>query len=662
MKKVLSLVAVMAMALLPVAGWAQSSACDSITLPYYENFTSDDGTLPECWTYDGTYVKWNNWPATSGNGELMFGANSGSKPAVLPYLNNALQKTGITFKAKCGTIEEGDAILIGAADSDGNLLEWIDTIFDADHSRNAWVTHTYNFIRYTGYGTRIALGRLWNTYDGAYWVAIDDIEVTNLPSCYPPDSLKVHHVDDPAYTSFTWVNYGNATQWQVYCDTITTNIDDVDESLFTIVETTEYMIPEGTITGGGKYRFHVRAMCDEGDYSPWITYEFGAGTYVMNNTGILDAVTACGLVVYDNGGPIAGYAENSNSAMVIYPEGVGNQLQVVGGMFGFGSTGATLTIYDGVGTSGTALYTYNTTSGRDTIDSLLCTSTLGALTIKFNSTGNMCHTGYELYVRCTQEPSCPRPSYLSAEFPATGKVRLSWQGEAPTYKVFHRRKGVGAWSMHTLDSTSITLTGLTLDTRYEAYVLAVCDAGDTSRRSVLLEFRTPDTDIDPDCSPVSNLHVDNVNLTSARVGWDSDGTRWTVEYDGMSFTTSSNPITLTDLAPETTYSVRVRNVCTAGYSPWSEPVSFFTKEPTGIDAVEVGNISVAPNPASNKVVVSGMTGEWTMNVYDLSGRLRICSAGSSDQMQMDVSGFEPGVYIISLIMSDGTASKRLLVW
>ena len=46
---------------------------------------------------------------------------------------------------------------------------------------------------------------------------------------------------------------------------------------------------------------------------------------------------------------------------------VGSQLQIFGGKFGFGSVQATLTVYDGEGTNGTVLYTYNTVDGRDTL-------------------------------------------------------------------------------------------------------------------------------------------------------------------------------------------------------------------------------------------------------------------------------------------------------
>ena len=646
---------------LPMAATAQSTDCDSVALPYHEDFDSPTGTLPNCWTYNSTYVGWNNWPATSGDGELMFKAYSAGQPAVLPYFGVTVGKLGITFKTKCGRDDEGDGILIGVADGSGNLIEWIDTIFDPNHSRNAWVWHTYLFTRYSGSGERIALGRLWNS-TGDHWVAIDDIDVYMLPSCYPPEEMAGHNLGDPAATSFSWACYGTSTQWQVYLDTITVAIDSVDSTLYTTVDQTSYTVPDGMLTGGGKYAFHARSICDNEDYSPWVSFEFGAGTYVMNNTGAMDAIVRCGLVVYDNGGPVAGYMDNSNSALVIYPEGTGNQLEVYGGIFGFGSTGASLNIYDGVGTATTPIFTYNTTSGRDTMTTTLCTSTQGALTIRFTSSGNMAHTGYELYVRCTNEPSCQRPSHLEATVDNATTATVRWQGNSSVYKVYHRQTGMGSWSLHTVSTDSVVLTGLAMGESYEVYVKAECSPTDTSISSNHIYFTMPDTDVDPNCPTPTALVLQHASATTITVGWTSTATKWQVECGDQRLTTTSNPMTIIGLQPSTQYDIQVRTLCSdGGKSSWSQPLRVSTNSVEGIGAVVEGVIGLHPNPANDVVTLSLPEGGAEVAIVDAMGRLVSTYTASTGMLGISLVDMVPGTYFVRITTDDATLTRKLIV-
>jgi len=645
----------------PMAVAAQSTDCDSVGLPYHEGFDSETGTLPDCWTYNSTYVGWNNWPATSGDGELMFKAYSAGQPAVLPYLGMTVGKLGITFKTKCGTDAEGDGILIGVADASGNLIEWIDTIFDANHSRNAWVWHTYLFTRYSGAGERIALGRLWNS-TGDHWVAIDDIDVYMLPSCYPPEELTGHNLGDAAATWFSWACYGSSTEWQVYVDTVTTAVDSVDTALYTTVGETGYAVPEGVLRGGGKYAIHVRSVCDNEDRSPWVSVEFGAGTYVMNNSGAMDAITRCGLVVYDNGGPVAGYMDNSNSALVVYPEGVGNELEVYGGVFGFGSSGATLNIYDGVGSAGAPVFTYNTASGRDTMTTTLCTSTQGALTIRFTSSGNMAHTGYELYVRCTGEPTCRRPSHVEAGVVNATTATVRWEGNSPVYKVYHRQTGMGSWSLHTVTADSVVLTGLAMGESYEVYVKGECSPTDTSISSNHVCFTMPDSDVDPECPTPTALELQHAGASTVTVGWSSTGSKWQVECGELRLTTTSNPMTVIGLQPATQYDVRVRTLCgDGGKSEWTQPLRVSTNSVEGIDAAVDEEVVLHPNPASEVVTVSLPEGGGEVAIVDALGRVVSTHTARGATLDIGVADLAPGTYLVRITTADTTLTRRLMV-
>ena len=380
------------------------TSCGAMSLPYYENFFSenDPGTLPPCWTYDPNYVKWNIYPGTTGNGEMMFGAQSGYKPAVLPVLDGDFGKFEISFKVKCMPAAQGDSILIGVADALGENIEWVARLTNPNQSQASWVVHTYSLRDYHGTGTRIVLGRTLNA-EGAKWAAIDDINVMQVDGAPAPDSLVANNLGDATNTSFSWHNRSNCSQFQVYLDTVTVDIETVPAANLITITESNYTIPSDRMVPGGKYIFYVRSYCGENDFSDWTAYEFGANAVIMNDMGtggVADTVTGCGFVVYDNGGPIAGYNPNSNSALVILPGDPNENLSVYGGIFGWGDDAATLTIYDGVGTTGDVLYTFDQIGARDTLRQVLATSTEHALTITFVVYGTRVHTGYELYVRC----------------------------------------------------------------------------------------------------------------------------------------------------------------------------------------------------------------------------------------------------------------------
>jgi len=564
--------------------WAASTTattiCGLTQVPYSEDFDSyAQDVMPPCWVYNTDRITHFDggvfWRTTNSNGVA----------AVLPQFSAPFIKLQIEFDAKCGTDAEGDGILIGAADAAGNVIAWIDTLYDPNHSRNAFVHHTYNFLGYDGAGTRIALSRkLNNTYDNGKWFLIDNITVIELTSCYPVDSLRGHNLDDVENTTFSWIPQGDESAWQVYYDTVTVTADslaNMPATSFIDVTDTFYTIPTGAIIGGGIYNFYVRANCGD-EQSSWVKYEFGAGMIVMNNSATADTVTGCGMVVYDNGGPVAGYLENSNSALVIRSENAGMELEVFGGKFGFGANQATLTIYDGEGTTGTVLYTYNTINGRDTItDSVLAVSTTGALTITFTG-GTMCHTGYELYIHCIGAASCAKPTNVLANMTAAGTAHASWDSTGATYyRVYHRVQGASIWNMNTTYTNSYDFNSLPADTIYEFYVVGICSATDSSSASSTRSFSTHWQEPLPPCEPVSNLQVTNITQTGAVLSWTSTGNRWEVSLVNASnvWSTTDNPYTLSSLTPNTEYSVAVRNICDVEndeYSDWSDTVTFTT--------------------------------------------------------------------------------------
>lgn len=550
--------------------------CGLMSVPYFEDFDAyANDVMPPCWG-------WSSTSATHWDGGVFLRSyhGGGSEYVVVPELDGNITKLKIEFDTKVGTIAENDGILIGVANSAGTLLAWLDTIQDPNFSRNQ---HVHKIVYFTNYNipanaTRVAFAqyRNWNE-----WALIDNISIEELPDCYPVDNLTGHNLSDPENTTFTWTPMGYATQWQVYVDTVTVDIDSVPVSNYITVNDTSYTIPIGMIQGGGIYNFFVRSNCGN-DQSTWVKYEFGAGTIIMNNSTVADTVVGCGFVVYDNGGPIAGYLPNSNSALVLRTENVGSQLQIFGGKFGFGSVQATLTVYDGEGTNGTVLYTYNTVDGRDTLlNTILAVSTTGSLTITFSAPTTMCHTGYELYIRCTDGAVCPRPTELQAQMTSVSTADATWNGTSPNYNFYYRLHNATAWILIPTSTNSVSLTGLMADTLYDMYVVAICSATDSSSASAIRQLNTQYGDPIPPCNAPTNLTVSNITINSAVIGWTAGGTEsnWRVELNGSLISTNTNPCTLSGLNAGTTYTVKVQAICDANSeSVWSDELVFTTQE------------------------------------------------------------------------------------
>lgn len=631
--------------------------CGLIALPYSENFNSTaNGSMPPCWTYDSqvdVYDEGIMWHTYTGNG---------SSVAVVPELDGNISKLQITFKAKLGLLSEGDAILIGIADHAGTLLTWLDTLTNPEQSREGFVTFTVYFPNYNipANGVRVALGHTLNTNN---WALIDDINIIELPDCYPVANLTGHNLDDIENTTFTWHSQGYATEWQVYVDTVTVGIDSLEtlpDSLFTTVYDTSYTLPIGAIQGGGIYNFYVRSQCSGNTHSNWVTREFGAGSIIMNDGTVSDTVEGCGFVVYDNGGPIAGYHPNSNSSLVLRTENAGSQLQIFGGKFGFGSDPATLTVYDGEGTTGDVLYTYSTVNGRDTLlNTILATSSNGSLTITFTSNGSMCHTGYELYVRCTDGALCPRPTQLQAEMTSATTATATWQGTASNYNFYYRLNGSATWVRQAVNTNSINLTGLTADTVYDMYVVALCSATDSSSASVIRQLRTYGS------TPERQVFTVVVNSADASMGTATADHTGEVEENtlvtatatansGYRFTnwTSNGSVVSTDNPYSFTLTANI--TLTANFESTGS-------EPQGIDDINSANIALYPNPAHTSVTLTGISGQATVTVVDMNGREVHTQAINNQAITLDLTGYAQGAYFVRITGEQVNVIRKLIV-
>ncbi len=630
--------------------------CTLLPVPYAENFDAyANDVMPPCWG-------WSSVSATHWDGGVFLRSyhGGGSEYVVVPELDGAISKLKIEFDTKVGTIAESDGILIGVADAGGTLLAWLDTIQDANFSRNNHVRKTIYFTNYNmpAGAARVAFAQYRNWGE---WALIDNINIEELPDCYPVDNLVGHNLDDIENTTFTWTPQGFAGEWQVYVDTVTVDIDSLasmPDSLFTTVYDTTYTLPIGAVQGGGIYNFFVRSQCSANDHSGWVKNEFGAGTIIMDQT--TDTVTGCGFVVYDNGGPIAGYLGNTSTELVLRTENAGSQLQIFGGKFGFGMDPATLTVYDGEGTTGDVLYTYNTVNGRDTLlNTILATSTTGSLTITFTVSGTMCHTGYELYIRCTDGAICPRPTQLHAEMTSETTATATWDGTASNYNFYYRISGSTSWMRQYVNTNSVNLTGLVTDTVYDMYVVALCSATDSSTASAIRQLSTYGSTPEP---TYYNVTVNTANAVMGSASADHTGsveentvvTATAVANAGYHFTnwTSNGNVVSTD--NPYTFTLTADITLTANFESDGS-------EPEGINDVNSANIALYPNPATTTVTLTGFDGQASVTVVDMNGRTMGEYTATDNTLTINLTGYAQGAYFVRITGEQVNAIRKLIV-
>ena len=200
-------------------------------------------------------------------------------------------------------------------------------------------------------------------------------------------------------------------------------------------------------------------------------------TVIMATTGT-DTLQSCNAMVFDNGGPTGSYSDGCNATLLILPDTPGQYVTISGtsqteGRYDY------LTIYEGVGTSGTVLF-------KDNVSGVSDQQTFGpfsadAFTVKFYSDGSTSYAGFAINVTCVDAPTCLPVQNLAVDTVEIDNVTLSWDDT---------RNASASYTLMVVNDTNTsyynsitspyTVTGLTPNTGYSFSVMADCGFGDTS--------------------------------------------------------------------------------------------------------------------------------------------------------------------------------------
>ena len=250
------------------------------------------------------------------------------------------------------------------------------------------------------------------------------------------------------------------------------------------------------------------------------------------------------------------------------------------------STCGNITITDGV-TKVTASRGQNALS---TIGKSLSNCACGTITI-----GGVVYPNGITATPYTYDPSvqapCNAPTNLSVSNIAQSSATLSWtpgdEGDTQWLVIYGPATGSEDEISQTVTTNPYTLTGLNPGTNYNVWVKTDCGE-EYSQFAAYQSFRTEEP---APCNAPTNLSVSNIAQSSATLSWtpgDAGDTQWTILYgprfgtgNNISLTVTTNPYTLTELTPNTEYSVWVKTNCGGGeYSGYSNYLSFRTEDRT----------------------------------------------------------------------------------
>ncbi|MCR4829774.1 MAG: fibronectin type III domain-containing protein [Bacteroidales bacterium] len=469
-----------------------STQCGIISvLPYnvdFENImpsgSSATDILPNCWggeAISGTmpHIAWQSSASyyQSPTHSLYFN-NEGI--VALPEMSIPINETMISFydyNSNPGTY----GLVIGAVDSItpgfATSFQPIDTVIYTNGTGNAYQITSY-LGSYTGSATRIAIKNFNTAGNNSSTHYIDDIVVDSLLACTPVRNLTVEGNTTNSIT-LDWGSYNNSDDsWVVSYDTVPMT----DPLTGTVTATTTHPYTINGLTPGTDYYIYVLNDCGSGDSSTWTAVgpvRPGVWNMRANQT---DTLYMCGGTIYDDGGAGGMYSANQNSYIILRPSSPNNVVAINGTAQIEGSSWDNLYIYDGEGTSGTALVSL-AGSSYSSGTQVSATSTSGSLTIYFKSDGSVQYSGFELNVSCISTTCMVTNLMLDTnEAAMSNQLSLTWDANsASSYDIEYGEAGFTLGTGNVLSSTtnSITITGLNPATSYDVYVRSICSGNDT---------------------------------------------------------------------------------------------------------------------------------------------------------------------------------------
>ena len=444
---------------------------------------------------------------------------------------------------------------------------------------------------------------LWRN-DGSVYnlppAAIDNVSLM-LNTCPMPTNITASNLTQTS-VDFTWTEPGSASQWEYQLDNGTP------------IATTSNNCSLTGLTANTPYAFRVRSICGAGDTSFWAVYNFRTPCVYMTLPYEQDFETE----------PTG--SSTTGSAFVNCWTRLNNGTSYGG--YPYVSSTSTYNHTAG-GTKG--LYWYNTT-------------TMGT------------YGDYQGFVLAPVDPSVGIDS-LQLSFWAkassasyTNDFQIGVMTDPNNVSTFVGIDTVTVsgtnWTLIEVPFTGYTGSGLFIAVKSDRASSAYMCIDD-----LLLDYI-------PTCLVPQNVHASEAGVTSISVDWTdvSAASEWEIEYaaQGSTTTTSifvtSHPYTFSSLDSMTTYTFRVRAVCTAGdTSHWSVAANLSTVMCD--NATTVTNFDATMNASTSSYSPIGYSTynySYTQTIIDSAQLAGLADAGDITAMGFSPASTTAGAYFTNM--------------
>ena len=540
-----------------------TTMCDPLTtIPYTENFDNVAGTtastvnnLPACWSYHNTGTNYPGYPivydnssySLSGNNSLRFYTYTPStysdQYAIMPEFDNTtypLSSLQLLFQARQNSTSYDFVLLVGLMSdpTDVTTFDVLDTLVIKSTDYEPFAVY---FDNYTGSGKYITF-MAPKPVSGYNYGNVDDIEISLAPSCLPVHRISFSNITVSS-ADVTWVPNGNESMW-------TLRYREQDGLDSTWLEIPVSGVPQTTIynlTDDVTYEVQIQSDCGNGDVSTW-TYIKTFKTECIPMTTLpfftdFDSYAGTTASTTNNLPPCWHYI-NRGSSYPGYPVIYNSSSYAVSG------------------TNSLRFYTSTASSYADQYAILPAVDPafypINTLQLEFDA--KKYSTSYATFTMVVGVMTDP---YDETTFVGVDTVIVPETTAAAHTTYFNHYTGTG---------TYIALVGLTAS-----------QTGVTSNSGTVDNLNLS---VAPLCLQVGNVTVSNISANSAEISWTPNGfeSEWWVKYQADTTGAAADSVHVTNttcilsnLNPNTTYSVQVKADCGSGEeSVYSDPVAFIT--------------------------------------------------------------------------------------
>ncbi len=543
-----------------------TTPCMPMALPYEEDFNSystsatsssapsgyPNHTMPLCWNFLNMSTSTSTYPqmflsaysAYAVSGNCLFFKSSSATPAyaVLPQFTEDIQNMVISFTYRNeGTGTYNGTMYLGYMTDPTDPSTFVSVYTCTQTTTKTAVEYAFNQTSVTGSNYYIAF-RYTGGSSNNYYASIDNVMVTELPSCPKPTAITVGTVTETT-AQVSWTAGSSETEWEVSYtigeQTITETTTNNPYTITGLSASTHYVLP-----------FSVKAICSATDESEYTNAE-------------LSFNTACGLAAVPYSENFDAYTSTTSQSTMVMPACWNKKFTGTSTSYGAGIYNSSS--YAVSGPNSLRFYNYCTTSTSTSygdiyavlpqmnaaINTLMmsfdakkysATTSYGShfevgvvtdasnpetsfttveafnaiqehggrITVMFNN-----YTGSEGYIafRSTKErptgtytynyvfidnilveriPTCFVPTALTVSEVTDHTAVVTWNDnyDQAAYAVEYMAEGDATWTSVSVDTTYALLNNLQASTNYTVRVKAVCGTEDESEYTDEVEFTT----------------------------------------------------------------------------------------------------------------------------------------------------------------------------